>query len=669
MESPRNDPPTSQSASPDALDAPEMAVLEALASWSHELRAEKEALWRLSVPLYQENPPIDPSEGRRSIAEVLALLDILDGKPPTSPAGRTRAGYTLATQSAREGEPGVAPAFVSAFGLKNLRDLFPDLWAVDAALWDALDTPDDIRKLARSWLESPGRRLVQDIGILERMPEGTTIGATDCSPARIDAAIGLQHILQHVSAMDVHVSLRAHHEQQAAVPGQMFEVWEPKPEEENQQVERALRLLEEGSPFGLRGAALAWLLDRAADDPFYEVDQVRRDLREDLSMRLGTALRSWLDESPTNDISRQLETLTLQHAARFVVDDPPAHAARRGWAIARWLQGCLRRSPYFGGDEEVLAAHLRTRLPTTAAAIPPDADVLHPARFAVDGKGLDVAEVAFVSGVVLHYQRAREHTVQHPTPVPLVLALQRIASRLVRPSETAVQAVLDAGHNALGWCAAYSIMAPVAARRLLTELRIGWLAHVPEAAQREAIEHFGAEPRHHDWLSVAIHREGQHLKPTALSVAVDVYRSLLGTTRAEVHVLATFGTGVLAGFSEDELSGIVDVASNSEVAWRPFVVDALAEGAERLKNGSLWARAIDRLLEWMDDVTCDDKTRLNSALFAMRRVSASRIRNRDVLLRRIIARSDEQPFSTHADLQSELRRLRLVRPTAAGSGR
>jgi hypothetical protein len=212
-------------------------------------------------------------------------------------------------------------------------------------------------------------------------------------------------------------------------------------------------------------------------------------------------------------------------------------------------------------------------------------------------------------------------------------------------------------------------MAPVAARRLLTELRIGWLAHVAEDAQREAIQHFGAEPRRHDWLAVAIHRESQHLTPKALSQAVDVYRDLLGTTRAEVHVLSTFATGILAGLGADEVSRIVDFASGSEVAWRPFVVDALAGAAERLKNGSLWTRAIDRLLEWMDDMTCDDKTRLNSALFAMRRVSASRIPDREVILQRIATRSTERPFSTHADLQTELRRLRLVRPTSVGTGR
>ncbi len=665
--------PTSTPSDENSLDTLECLLLESLGDDPDAinvamLREIIDPFERLSGALYSDPPPIDPSEGRRSKAEPLRLLDVLLGASPALPAPhtRTRAGYSFVPQGFRAGEPGVFPAFVAALGAKNLRTAFPDLWAVDAALWDKLDSAS-ATELARLWLESPGRRLVQDLRVIENMPNGGRLGATDFSSARIDAAIGLDRI----AARDVPASLRAFHELYRAIAGETYlQLWEPQPlpKERSQQILRALHLLEEGSPLGLRGASLRWLLDAAADKPFYDVDGVHRDLREDLSMRLGTALRSWVSESHEATVSAHLETLTLQHAARFIGNDTSEHATKRAWAIARWLQGCLRGSPFFGGDEEVLAAHLDARLSRPLPPLPPDADALHPSRFSVDGPGLNVADVAFVAGVIVHYEQPRERQLL-PTPLPLVHTLQRLADRDVHAGEEDADRARLAGRNALGWPKDYSIIIAVAARRLMTELRIGWLGHVGKDAQIDSITRFRDDPRQHTWVAFAVHREGQHLVEEARKHAAGVFRELITIDRAEPHVLGTFAAGILGELTESEVTSVLDIAARSEPPWGPFVVDAVAGATNPVQTNVLWTLAIERLVRWMEDVGADEKTRLNSALFAMRRVSASKAPNRDAWLQRFAASSGDRPFSTHTGLQTELRRLGLSKTNVAGPKR
>jgi len=672
--------PDSTSSNDDALDKLEAWLLNLLrnapdSDSEAENRAAYDSPERLvndALPpesrLYPEPPPIDPSEGRRSKAEVLRLLDVLQGVPGTLPPPhtRTRAGYSFVPQGFRSGEPGVFPAFVAALGAKDLRTAFPDLWAVDAALWDKLDGTD-AKELARLWLESPGRRLVQDLRVIDDMPSGGRLGATDFSAPRIDAAIGLDRI----AVPTVSSSLRAFHELYRAIAGETYlHLWEPHPlpKDKSQQILRALQLLEEGSPLGLRGAALRWLLDAAADKPFYEIDGVRRDLREDLSMRLGTALRSWVSETHEATVSRQLETLALQHGARFVANDPSDHATKRAWAIARWLQACLRGSPFFGGDEEVLAAHLDARLSRPLPAVPRDADALHPARFSVDAHGLNVADVAFVAGVIVHYEQPRERQLL-PTPLPIVHALQRLADRDVDAAEEDADRARLAGRKALGWPKDYSVIVAVAARRLMTELRIGWLGHVAKKAQLDSITRFLADPRQHTWFAFAVHREGQHLVEEARHCAAAAFRELATTDRIEPHVLGTFAAGILGELTESEVKSVLDIAARSEPPWGPFVLDAVAGATNPVQTNALWTLAIERLVRWMEDAGADEKTRLNSALFAMRRVSASKAPNRDAWLLRLAASSGDRPFSTHTGLQTELRRLGLSKTNAAGSKR
>lgn len=668
MES-RSAPPNSTAHNPDALDDVEVQVWRRLCgdadapSFAQIREIIAEAGAKSPPQLYSDPPPIDPSEGRKSAAEVLRLLDVLEGAAPKTPQQRTRAGYSLGPKGFRENEPGVEPAFVAALRAPNLRSKFPDLWAVDALLWDKLDT-SSVNEIACSWLESPGRRLVQDLSVLGRVPAGGQLGATDCSPERIDQAVGFDRITER----DVPTSLRAHHEFYLAVAGEQYlSLWEPQPlpKEKNKQILHALKLLEEGSPLGLRGAALRWLLDEAVDKPHYDVEGSQRDLREDLTMRLGTGLGTWLS-GPQAAIATRLETLALHHAARFIGTDTRAEATKRSWAIARWLQACLRRSPFFGGDEEVLAAHLEARL--SNQTLPDNADALHPLRFSTNEDGLNVAEVAFLAGLIVHYQQPREKQLL-PTPLPLVHALQRLADRPVRDAEVAAEQARLAGRNALGWPDGYPLMIAVAARRLMSELRIGWLGAVGKDAQIDTLQRFLSDPEGFRWMVFALQREGKHLKPEAKTFAVQIFHDLAGSDRAKPHLLGTFAAGILGELSDDEISLVLDIADRSEPPWGPFVLDAVAGALDPVKKNDLWTRAIEKLIHCLEDAEGSDKFRLNAALFAMRNISASTAPNRTVLHQRVATSAGLAPFSTHAGLQAEFRRLGLAKPNVARSKR
>ncbi|HRI71618.1 MAG TPA: hypothetical protein PK156_45610, partial [Polyangium sp.] len=541
---------------------------------------------------------------------------------------------------------------------------FADLWAVDVFLWDKLDTATPA-ELARYWLESPGRRLVQDLRVIDIMPSGQRLGATDFSAERIDEAVGFERITDR----DVPPPFRAHHELYLALAGSTYlHDWEPRPlpSERTQQILHALHLLETASPLGLRGAASRWLLDEAVDKPFYEVGGERRDLREDVKTRVGTALHSWLSGTPETQVPRILETLVLHHAARFIENDTSDRAIKRAWAIARWLQACLRRSPFFGGDEEVLAAHLQARLSRSLPPLPADADALHPLRFSENEQGLNVAEVAFVAGLIVHYDQPRERQFL-PTPIPIVNALREIANRPVFAAEEDADRARLAGRNALGWPKDHPLMMPVAARRLMTDLRIAWLEHVDERAQIDMLARFQADPQQFAWVAFALHREGKHLAPNARRVAASALREFITTDRVAPHVLGTFAAGILGELSDAETKSVLDMATRSEPPWGPFVVDAVVGAMGTGETNSVWTLALEQLARWMEDSNADDRTRLNAALFAVRRVSVSKSSSREAWLLRLARVCRERPFSAHTGLQAELRRLGLTKTHVDGS--
>ena len=644
----------------DKLDRLEAEVLRL-----YESKADPSSwgsLLETASTLSPEPPPLDPERARFSSAELLLIVQAMGGPeaaPVPTGAGSTRAGYRL------DGTPGnedarVLPAFASflAHGEPGgwLKEILPDLWALDLEIWERLDAPRS--ELARLWLTSPGRRLVQDLDALDRIPASKALGATDASLERIYRAAGVFNVPASSEKMGPWIEARPApwRELHAAVPGELLRHWAPLDDDPL----RTWGILERGSPCFQSGAALAWLLDRAMDDPFYETGGIRRDLRDELTSRLAGALEATSRRGA--DFSKSLEALLLQHAARICEQDNTPGAIQRCWGVARWLHGCLTRSPFFGGDEEGLAARLRALLPEGGTPCPDDADPLHPCRFSYDGTGRDVRELALVSGALFHYRREAAERLQ-PTPLPLVEALRRVAGRCLSHEELELERLAGAGaETEIFWPAPY-IPAPLVARWLMTDLGISWLQHVGEQAQLESLSLFENAPmRHAGWLPFAVFKEGKELPDSLTKPAASIWSALSAADDPGLppHALALMAIGLLPLLEEHEKMRAIEIAADSDDRWLPRVLDALAGEAEHEDRTDLWKKALDLLLVMVEDEAVKPCLRLEAALYALRRASASRSPGRNEALGRLTRSAGRPPFSTHLGLRRELRRLGLV---------
>ncbi|KFA93008.1 hypothetical protein [Archangium violaceum] len=681
----------------DALDglertAQELAVhgYEAGVSWD-------DLLVRLQAPPLQQSPSLRPGAARRSGTELQALIIALREKSsssaPREDRSFVRAGYLIEGTPGLP-EPSVRPALAEALAARQpaleLRQLFPDLWAVDLELWQQLDSQAvSPRTLALLWLSSPGRRLVQDLSVLPHLPRVRTFGASDFSPSRLHSASG-----PFPSGTSAPSPRTPWHELHTAVPGRALAHWQPA----DGSVRSALRILggQQGEPLFLRGAALAWLLDRAAEQPSYELEGLQRSLRDDLLLAFISGF------PPPEDASRharsrdsaRLETACLLHAARLVEDAPSGTAAARGWSLARWLQSCTFRSPFVGGDEEALSARLRALLPASPSDIPSRDDVLDPSRFSDEGQGLDIAELALVAGAALHYRPDAPETRARllPTPLPLVQALRRVADRTLNPGELQAEALLarfqegslpreptGQGHaplagpvsNALGWEARH-VAPPLVARWVLSHHRISWLARVSARVLEECLELFQHQPPRHDWLALAVFAEGQELGPGARARVAEVWRGVLQATggslgqRGELTLMAI---GVLDQLSEEESEGVAALVRFAAPDWRHRDLEALAEAAEKQGRVTPWRASMEGLLSMCADKSVDTENRLRAALLALRRASSSSLPERAGYLQRLASLGARAPFIQNVALRRELRRLGLVSALESKGGR
>lgn len=320
----------------------------------------------------------------------------------------------------------------------------------------------------------------------------------------------------------------------------------------------------------------------------------------------------------------------------------------------------------------MILARLKALLPSQSASLSDASDALEPARFCMDGSALDAAEIALLGGAIEHYRRGWEETGKTflPTPLPLVRALSTIAARPVRAGEDKAEVALAAGRNALGWPSPH-IAAPLAARQAMTELNIAWMEASGEDVQLETLRRLDSEPQRHAWVARAVFREGSRLTPAARERATSTLRRFLGDPAAPLagHWLGTMAAGLLSDLADGEVQSAVQRARNTE-GWRTFILDAIAGAAEPLERSTVWTYAVEQLLSLMQDTNISKQDRLNAALFALRRVSASRFVGRDALLARLAQVAAAPPFSEHLGLRRELRRLGLpVSSTAAGGGR
>lgn len=668
-----------------ALDGIERSAHELAVRGSGVGVSWEDVLAMLQSPPFEELPSLDPDSARRSSGELRLLVRALRQEPYTMGTGGARplvrVGYLI------EGERGfqearVRPAFAEALAarrsLLELAQDFSDLWAVDFGLWAHLSSGAvDHHGLALLWLSSPGRRLVQDLSVLRHLPGERTFGASDFSPSRLQAASG-----PLPSATPAPSRNGPWYELHAAIPGTALGTWEPA----GGSVRAVLQLLEgrQGEPFFLRGAALAWALNQAVKQPYYELEGLQRDLREDLVLAFVAGFPSPADESrfAQHRASARLETACLLHAARLMGDDRSEAATAHGWSLARWLQSCAFRSPFVGGDEESLAARLRALLPSAASDIPSRDDVLDPSHFSDEGKGLDIAELALVAGAALHYnpEESQTHTKLLPTPLPLVHALRRVADRTLNPGERHVEALLarfrsgstenasakgnearplESVRNALGWAAPH-VAPPLVARWLLSHHRISWLAKVSSEVQRECLELFRQQPLRHAWLALAVFSEGQELEPEARTWVAEAWRSVLQTTRGGLGQrgeLALMAIGVLEQLSAEESERVTELVRSAALDWRHRDFEALVEAAEKHGLAAPWRAGMDGLLEMCADESVDTENRLRAALLAMRRASLSSRPERGEYLQRLASVGSRAPFNQNVALRRELRRL------------
>jgi hypothetical protein len=628
-------------------------------------------------------PPLDPDAARESAEELRQLTVTLGQQPSSAPITWAaeqlpRAGYFIEGERGTQ-EAHVRPAFAQALAARasgaELRRAFVDLWSVDLGVWRQLVSgPREHRALAHAWLTSPGRRLVQDLSVLGLLPGEHPPGAGEFSAERLIEATGPLPLEEHPGS-----GAEPWYELHAAVPGAALSAWRPATDD----VSDILRILEgrRGDPVFLRGAALAWLLDRAATNPLYDLNGLQRDLREDL-------LLAFINGFPDKDESRysmlraaaRLETACLLHAARLV-PLKEAQSSARCWNLARWLQSCTFRSPFFGGDEESLAARLRALLPPGSEAIPRREDVLDPGRFGEGEEGLDIAELALVAGAARHYWPDAEHPQLLPTPLPLVQALRRVASRTLNEGERQAEALLQRlqappstegalggearapvkVENALGWTA-HHVAPPLVARWLMTHHRIAWLGQAPSETQRECLSLFEEDPDRHEWVAFAIYAEGEQLEPGLRLEVPSIWNRVVRATGGRVGskgALALMAMGVVDRLSGDEEARVAELLREAEPSWRHRGFEALAEAAEKHGRSTSWRAALDGLLAMCADESLDVQERQRAALLALRRASATSRPERTEYLQRLASLASRAPFNQNVALRRELRRLGL----------
>jgi hypothetical protein len=581
-----------------------------------------------------------------------ATPDFIEGQP-------IHAGYRLVAETNDRSQ--VVPAFARALaaGLApERRWLFEHLWGVDLALWKMREN-GDFAHVAERWLRSPGRRLVRELTILRAMrepPPDERDGATDLRLAALWAASGADEAM--CGPDDTSPGAVRWRDLHDSIPGRRMTHWSPKLAERGVVV--AFSRLERGSPFCLRGAAIGWLLGETVDRPLVEVGGIRQDLREVLPGRLAVALQLHEDPAEENFVAR-LEEATLLHAAFIAARDPSAGRVRRAWHLARWIHGCLARSPFVGEDAERLRARLLALLPAEPPAVDLD-DPMHPARFGPNG--LRIEDVALVAGIWAHYGRDGAHLT--PTPLPLVQAIRRLAGRPLRSGEREAEESLARGTaNELEWTAPH-VAPPWVARRLLTEWRIPWLPEASSEVIRECLDSLWApEPdggppvaSRFEWFAHVWRIDGPAVSEPLQAHAHGVWRRLRERGQIADHALASLAIGLLARLDEHDRVAAFAAIQASGAAWQPFLLDAWAEEALRLQRPELAEPAFAALLERSQSTSNATDVRLNAALLLLRRAATVRDRAQGAnYLHRLAELAEDPPFREQTGLLRELRRL------------
>jgi hypothetical protein len=369
--------------------------------------------------LYEEPPRLDPDDPRASLAELRALVGQLP-EPPSVDTKALRMGWVVDSGEGEQ-EARAWPMLANALHTGSPLDgeWIDDLMLMDAALAAAVASqPGRASSVSfvQRWLESPGRRLVTDLSLLDRLwGDENLAGATSLTWEAFTAAAGANR-----GAKGACTEWRALH---AMLPGDAREPeWSPP----SDNAAKALFLLEQGETAFGRGAALAWLLNQAAKAPVVQIAELRRDIREELPTRLTLLLSPEAPQAPHLRAMADLEHLCLRHAALIATKRRPVAPIAEIWHVARWIQGIVLRSPFFGGEPEGVGARLRARLPKDPPAVTAEFPAFHPARFAREpAEGLPLGDMGVLIGLIRHLHTTTK--LHDRLPGPLLTWLVKLA--------------------------------------------------------------------------------------------------------------------------------------------------------------------------------------------------------------------------------------------------
>lgn len=593
--------------------------------------------------LNSEAPRLDPDEPRRSAAELCLLAQALGqrGDPPRRPelVDPPRAGYQTGIH---EGTPVSWPAFAAALTLddrETLEQAAEELWAVDAALYSQVATAPRA-SLARHWLTSPGRRLLQDLGLLSIMAAGRAEdGATDLGWERLLDAAGARSTAPSVEHAAIH----------AAWPGASLQTWKPV------DAVHALYTLEQGWPAHARGGALCWLLRMAASEPVVSLAGVRRHLGDELPGRLAVAFSKEAPAARVASRMAEIEALCLTHAARIARAHGREREVEATWHLARWIQTTTWASPFYGGDLESLAARLRALLPVEPSLPVEPPPPLAPARFGAGVRAravIDLTEHAWASAAAEHYPDAERGL--RPVPQPLIDGLRAIAVRALTGSECRLEGSLhpDDPH----------VAPPLIARRTLSEgVRASWLGALAPEAGAQLVEMLDVAPGRLRWLAIAALDDGDAAAPELAGELLTRWRQseVLGAWEAEERCALAVGLAMhwQQGDAACLLAQLIKLpaeAADMKMALvRQFVL--------RVRTGDAQLRelAITALVTDAETAALAPAARVEALGVVLPWLADLDGPARDPLLGRVRRLAEQRPFRDSVPLRRELRRLGL----------
>lgn len=620
-------------------------VLEKLA-----LQASEDGAWEVfkdafaTVSPERHHPPeVDENLPHDSVYELALLVQVLApevelGLTTQRAMGAsepTRIGYQISTW---HGRAVVWPQFAESLvalkqgkvAYQDIKRTFPDLWAVDRSLHDAIAQGLAPEELASLWLTSPGRCLSHDLKVLQKdlADNDWQYGAANWGRERVMDAAGLSAPTAHPDGW-----LRLH----GTLPGATG--W-PLDDE----VGVALDALEHASPVSVRGAALTHLLNRAARNPVYEIGGFRQDVREILPMSIAAAFQDATPERHQQERFREkLERMILLYADRLATTH--ALLTEQGWHLARWLHGCLIRNPFFGQDEEALAAQLKAML----GELPePAGQALSPGRVAVS---VCLRDWALTIGACEHYAQHNLHV--SPLPAPLVGALRDVAAQPM--DEPLCDMECHRPQEGDPWRLPH-VAPPMLARWLLTVQRVSWLGRAGEDVFRENWSLFRRDAAGMEWFAQAIRSEVNTLGEETRTLIASEWSELdQPEVKAPPHAAALVGLCILDRLeTPDRVAALV---KRSTPMWQVTLWQSWLE----LWRGDppLALKALTHLLTLVENPELEDTVRLTAAYHIARELQRPVMAQRpDIdLQQRLDTVARKVPFSSYSPLRRELRRL------------